>query len=69
MFYSTQLIDVVGHSYDMGPLVEVKSLFMLVVDLGEGSKANFSDATWHIRLGHVNAADQVHLWQKCSGVA
>lgn len=32
---------------------------MLVVDLGGGSKTNVSDATWHIRLGHVNAGRNV----------
>lgn len=48
------------------PLREVNNLFMLDIDLGE---ANISAATWHVRLGHVNASNQQILKKECVGVA
>lgn len=40
----------------------------LDTDLHRGSEVNFSAATWHTRLGHVNAVDQDKLKDKGLGV-
>lgn len=47
------------------PLIKTNALFTLDIDLlGGSSEKNVSATTWHVRLGHINAADQGKLRNK-----